>query len=458
MKKNILALAIATLGIILWVSPLMSREERNVVDEVAWIVGDEAIFRSDIEEQYQQLRTEGASINGDPYCYIPENIAVEKLYLHQAKIDTIEVPESSVRAMVDQRINFFINQLGSKEKVEEYFHKSIPVLRESLVDMMRNSSIVSQVQRNLTQGVTATPNEVRKYFDSLPPDSVPYVPMQVEVQIITQNPNIPRQEIEDVKARLREYADRVNKGEADFSTLAIMYSEDGSSMQGGELGFQGRAAWVPEFANVAFNLTDPKKVSRIVETEYGYHIIQLIAKRGDQVNVRHILLTPKVSSKDLTDATNRLDSIRKEIVGGAFTFEEGASFISQDKDTRNNKGVMTNNSEYSNLYRSSKFEMQDLPAEIARQVEKMNPGDISPAFIMKNNSHKDVAAIVKLTDRIPGHRANLSDDYNLLKKMYENHKKEEILKDWLEKKIKETYVKIEPGWQNCDFHYQGWVK
>ena len=438
--------------------PLMSQNDKNVIDEVAWIVGDEAIFRSDIEEQYQQMKSEGISIPGDPYTVIPEQLAVEKLYLHQAKMDTIEVPEGSVRAMVDQRINFFISQLGSKEKVEEYFHKSLPVLRESLVDMMRNNSIISQVQRNLTEGVTATPNEVRKYFDSLPADSVPYVPMQVEVQMISLNPNIPRQEIEDVKARLREYSERVNKGEADFSTLAIMYSEDGSAMQGGELGFNGKAAWVPEFANVAFNLTDPKKVSRIVETEYGYHIIQLIEKRGDQVNVRHILLTPKVSQKDLTDATNRLDSIRKEIVGGAFTFEEAASYISQDKDTRNNKGVMTNNNEYSNLYRSSKFEMQDLPPEIAKQIETMSPGDVSQAFIMKNNNHKDVAVIVKLSDRIPGHRANLSDDYNLLKKMYENHKKEEILKNWLENKIKDTYVKIEPGWQNGEFRYQGWIK
>lgn len=438
--------------------PLMSQNDRNVVDEVAWIVGDEAIFRSDIEEQYQQMRSEGIAITGDPYCVIPEQLAVEKLYLHQAKIDTIEVPEASVRNAVEQRINFFINQLGSKEKVEEYFHKSLPVLRESLVEMMKNSSIIGQVQRNLTQDVTATPNEVRKYFNSLPADSVPYVPMQVEVQLITLNPNIPRQEIEDVKARLREYADRVNKGEAEFSTLAIMYSEDGSSMQGGELGYNGRAAWVPEFANVAFNLTDPKKVSRIVETEYGFHILQLIGKRGDQVNVRHILLTPKVSSKDLSDATNRLDSIRKEIVAGSFSFEEAASFISQDKDTRNNKGVMTNNNEYSNLYRSSKFEMQDLPADIAKQVEKLSPGDLSDAFIMKNNSHKDVAAMVKLTERIPGHRANLSDDYNLIKKMYEDHKKEMILKEWLEKKIKETYVRIEPGWESCEFKYEGWIK
>lgn len=449
-------MALMAVGVI--ILPIFAQNDKNVVDEVAWVVGDEAIFRSDIESQYQQLRSEGISIPGDPYCVIPEQIAVEKLYLHQAKIDTIEVPESSVRSSVDQRINFFINQLGSREKVEEYFHKSLPVLREYLVETMRNNSIVGQVQSSLTEDVTATPNEVRKYFDALPADSVPYVPMQVEAQIITLNPNIPRQEIEDVKARLRDMADRVNKGEADFSTLAIMYSEDGSSMQGGELGFNGRAAWVPEFANVAFNLSDPKKVSRIVETEYGYHIIQLIEKRGDQVNVRHILLTPKVSQKDLTDATNRLDSIRKEIVGGAFTFEEGAGYISQDKDTRNNRGVLTNENPNSNLYRSSKFEMQDLDPEIAKRVENMDPGDISEAFIMKNSSHKDVAAIVKLTNRIPGHRANLSDDYNLIKKMYEEHKKQQILKDWLENKIKNTYVRIEPAWQNCEFHYEGWIK
>ena len=437
---------------------LLTEAGQNIIDEVAWVVGDEAIFRSDIEEAYQQARSEGRTITGDPYCVIPEQLAVEKLYLHQAKIDTIDVPEASVRATVEQRINYFISQLGSKEKVEEYFRKSLPVLRESLVEMMKNNAIIGQVQRNLTSDITSTPNEVRKYFDSLPADSIPYVPMQVETQIITLNPNIPRQEIEDVKARLREYSDLVNKGEKDFSTLAILYSEDGSAMQGGELGYNGRAAYVPEFANVAFNLNDPKKVSRIVETEYGFHIIQLIDKRGDQVNVRHILLTPKVSEKDLRDATNRLDSIRKEIVAGAFTFEEAAGLISQDKDTRNNRGVMTNNNYESNLYRSSRFEMQELLPEIARKIEKMNPGDVSDAFIMKNNSHKDVAAIVKLTNRIPGHRANLSDDYNLIKKMYEEHKKQQILKDWLEKKIKDTYVRIEDGWEKCDFMYEGWIK
>jgi len=432
---------------------------KNVVDEVVWIVGDQAIFRSDVEEMYQQLRSEGQVIPGDPYCVLPERIAVEKLYLHQAKIDTIEVPESRVHARVEQQLNHFISELGSKEKVEEYFRKPLPQIRESMLEMMRNNAVIMQVQQKLTEGVTATPNEVRKYFDSLPADSVPYVPMQVEVQMISLNPNIPRQEIDDVKARLRDFADRVNRGDTDFSTLAIMYSEDGSSMQGGELGFHGKADWVPEFANVAFNLNDPKKVSRIVETEYGYHIMQLIAKRGDQVNVRHILLTPRVNAEDLKAATNRLDSVRKEIVGGAFPFDYAARVISQDKDTRNNKGIMMNKNGNSRNNGSSRFEMQELPPEIAKRIETMSPGDISEAFVMRDASkNKDVAAIVRLTSRVEGHRANLADDYNMIKEMYENHKREEILKDWLENKIKDTYVRIEDGWGNCDFRYQGWVK
>ena len=428
--------------------------KRNVVDEVAWIVGDEPIFRSEIKDQYAQMRSEGTSVAGDPYCVIPERIAVEKLYLHQAKIDTVEAPEGQVQGSVDKRLAFFINNFGSREKVEEYFRKPYAQLREQLLEVMRNNYIIEQVQHNLTQDVKATPNDVRKYFSTLPEDSIPYVPMQVEAQIISINPVIPAQEIEDVKARLRDYADRVNRGESEFSTLAIMNSEDGSAMQGGELGYQSRSSWVPEFANVAFNLNDPKKVSRIVETEYGYHIIQLIDKRGDQVNVRHILLTPKVNEKDLREATVRLDSLRKEIVAGKFPFEDAARYVSQDKDTKNNRGVMVNPQTG-----SPRFEMQELPPEVARRVEMMKPGDVSEAFIMKDTKrNKDIVAIVKLTSRVPGHKANLSDDYNMLKEMYEAKRKEEILKEWVERKIKDTYVKIADGWQNCEFEYEGWIK
>lgn len=426
----------------------------NIIDEVAWVVGDEPIYKSEIEEQYMQSQYDNSKLEGNPYCVIPERMAVEKLYLNQAKIDTIEAPEAQVQNAVNQRINFLIQNFGSKDKVEEYYRKPMTALREQLVDMIRTHFIVEQVQHSLTKNVKSTPSDVKKFFASLPEDSIPYIPMQVEAQIITLNPVIPQQEIDDVKARLRDFSARVNSGESDFSTLAIMYSEDGSAMQGGELGFHGKADFVPEFSNVAFNLNDPKKVSKIVETEYGYHIIQLIEKRGDQINCRHILLRPKVDRKEVKVALERLDTLRADIKAGKFKFDEAVRYISHDKDTKNNRGVMQNVKNG-----TTRFEMQELPQEVARQIENMQPGDISQPFEMKDAArNRDVVAIVKLTDRIQGHRANLSEDYNLIKQMYEAKTKEDIVKNWVEKKIKDTFVRIEEGWRNCNFQYQGWIK
>lgn len=431
-----------------------SPANNNIVDEIVWVVGDEAVFRSDIEEELQQLRAEGGSLPLNPYCVIPEQLAVQKLYLHQAKMDTIEAPEGQLNTQVDRRLDYFVAGLGSKEKVEQYFRKSFPELRNQLRDVMRTQYIIGQVQETLTKDVKATPSLVKKYFAALPVDSIPYVPLQVETQIIMVYPQVPQSEIDAIKDRLRDISERVNNGESDFSTQAIMYSEDGSNMQGGELGFHGRADWVPEFSNVAFQLSDPKKVSRIVETEYGYHIIQLIDKRGEQVNVRHILLRPHVSSADLEKARLNLDSLRKEIVGGKFTFDEAARYASHDKDTRNNRGVMMNQNTG-----SSRFEMQDLPPEVAVQVEKMQPGDISSAFVMKDpKRNQDVVAVVRLTSRTPGHRATLSEDYNMIKEMYLTARKQEVINEWVEKKISTTYNRIEDSWGNCEFQYKGWKK
>ncbi len=422
----------------------------NVIDEVAWVVGDEPIYKSEIEEYYQQAQAEGQSFPISPYCAIPEQMAVEKLYLNQAKIDTIEVPENAVQNAVSQRLNYLVNGLGSKERVEQQFHKSWNQIREFLLDNFRTQYTIQQVQQNLTKDIKPTPADVRKFYANLSADSIPYVPLQVETQIITFNPVIPQQEIDDVKARLREYSEKINSGESEFSTLAFFYSQDpGSAKQGGELGFHNKADFVPEFSSVAFNLSDPKKVSRIVETEFGYHIIQLIEKRGEQINCRHILLRPNVSRADIDTAV-----LRKEIVAGVFTFDDAARYASQDKDTKNNKGIMVNPQTG-----STRFQMQDLPHAVAQRVEKMQPGDISEAFVMMDEAkNREVVAIVRLTNRIEGHKANLSDDYNQLKTMYEVVAKEKILKDWVEQKIHNTYVHIEEGWDNCEFQYQGWKK
>ena len=430
--------------------------QNNIVEEVAWVVGDEPIYKSEIEEQYLQMQYERNSIKGNPYCVIPERLAVDKLFLHQAKIDTIEVGDATVMQQVDYRINFYIENLGSKEKVEEYFRKSIPELREQLIEITRNSYVIQQVKDELTKSVKPTPSDVRKFYANLSEDSIPYIPMQVEVQMIKLNPIIPQQEIDDVKARLRDYANQVNTGQSEFSTLAILYSEDGSSVHGGELGLLGKGELVPEYANVAFNLNDTKKASKIVETEYGYHIIQLIEKRGDRVNTRHIILRPKVSDKDLLDAVNRLDSLKKDILAEKFTFEEAAQYVSQDKDSKNNKGIMVNNKRG---VTSTKFEMGDLPQEIAKVVDTLKVQQISEPFIMRDpKTEREVVVIVKLTNRIAGHKANMKDDYQTIKSLYEEKTKSSIIANWIAKKQKETFVRIEDGWRNCEFEYDGWLK
>lgn len=448
--------SIILLGVLLFSGAVyVSAGTDNVAEEVAWVVGDQPIWKSEIEEAYQNMLFERIPISGNPYCVVPEQLAIEKLYLHQAEMDTVEIPDGMVFQQVESTLNNYITNLGSKEKVEQYFNKSIPSLRESLIEMVRNRGRVEQVQRNLTENITSTPAEVRRFFEKLPEDSVPWVPLQVETQILTVAPAIPREAIEDVKARLRNFTEQVNKGETPFSTLAILYSEDpGSATRGGELGFSGRGQFVPEFSAVAFNLNDPKKVSKIVETEYGFHIIQLIEKRGDRINVRHILLKPKVAEKDLTEAINRMDSLRADIRDNKFTFEEAVAFLSQDKDTRNNRGRMVNQNTG-----STRFQMAELPQEVAKLVNDMQPGDISEPFIMTDpKTNHEIVALVKLTERIPGHKANISDDFQLIRSMYESARRKEVLDTWLANKIKNTYIRIEDGWRDCEFQHKGWIK
>lgn len=445
----------AIAGVIGIVALTAAAQQNNIIEEVAWIIGDEPIYKSEIEQTYQDFQQERVPIAGDPYCVIPEQIAIERLFLHQADLDTVEVAESMVASQVDQQLNYLITNLGSREKVEQYFRKPFTEIREYYATNMRNRYRVGQVKQNLTKNVKVTPSQVRRYFQELPEDSIPFVPLEVEVQIVSLFPVIPREEIDDVKARLRDYAERVNTGQADFSTLAILYSESPEAVRGGEVGFMGRGQLVPEYAAVAFNLNDTKKVSKIVETEYGFHIIQLIEKRGDRINTRHILLRPKVAEKDLTEALTRLDSVRADIVDNKkFTFEEAARFISQDKDTKNSNGVMVN-SESGN----TRFEMSQLPQEIARVVGNMEEGEVSAPFVMRDPMRdRESVAIVKLTRRIPAHKANIGDDYQLIKGMYEESAKNKIIEKWLEDKIRDTYVRIEDGWRGCDFEHKGWIK
>jgi peptidyl-prolyl cis-trans isomerase SurA len=426
----------------------------NIIDEVVWIVGDESILKSQIEEQRMRMIYEGEKINGDPYCFIPEQIAIQKLFLHQAKLDSIVVPEANVLQQVEGRMNYFISQIGSKEKLEEYFNKPFAQIREETKDMVRDQSIIQQMQKKIVGDIKVSPSDVRKFFTALPSDSVPFIPTQVETQIIVLEPKFPIQEIDGVKNRLREYSDRINSGQSEFSTLAVLYSQDTeSAKRGGELGFMGKGQLVPEFANTAFNLQDPKKVSRIVESEFGYHIIQLIEKRGDRINCRHILLKPKVSDEEKKITMMRLDTLIMDLKASKFTFDQAAQYVSQDKDTRNNGGLMVNAET-----NTSRFEMQQLPPEVARSIENLKPGEISKPLTMMNKNNKEVCAIVKIKSRIEGHKASVTDDYQALKQMVEAKKRDELIKIWLKKKMTDTYIRIKEEYRNCDFQNAGWVK
>ncbi len=431
----------------------------TVIDEVVWVVGDEAILRSDVEQLRIQSSMEGMKWSGDPDCTIPEQIAVQKLFKHQALIDSIEVTDADVAQEVEQQINYWLEMVdGSRERLEEYKHQTISQIRNELREEMKDRQMVQKMKNKLVQDISVTPAEVRRYFKDMPSDSIPFVPTEVEVQIIQKTPRIEPEELDRIKGELREYTDRINKGEASFSTLARLYSEDpGTARRGGELGLTGRGTLDPAFATVAFNLTDPKKVSKIVESEFGFHIIQLIEKRGEKVNVRHILRKPVVSDEAIEKSLGRLDSIANDLRAGKYTFEEAAPIISDDKDTRNSKGLMSTNMMQTG-HTSSKFRMQDLPPEIAKVVDTMKVGQISQAFTMINQRGKTVCLIAKLKNRIDGHKATVTEDFQTLKDVVLNKRREERVHQWVVDKIKNVYTRLNSEFANCQFEYEGWNK
>ena len=466
-KNSLLALALM---------PVMAHAEvpdsilhRSVIDEVIWVVGDEPILKSTVEVMRMQAAMEGTRWDRNPDCAIPEQIAVQKLFLHQTAIDSIEVTESEISSQTEARIDYMVSQIGSREKLEEYRRQSISQIRQSMHDDLRDQLMIQRMREKLVKDIQVTPAEVRRYFKDLPEDSIPFVPTEVEVQILTQTPRIEPEEINRVKDQLRNFTDRVTRGETTFQTLARLYSQDpGTARNGGEMDYTGRGVLDPAFANVAFNLTDPKKISKIVESEFGYHIIQLVDKRGDKVKVRHILLKPEVSDSSIQVSLARLDSIASDLregvvprllnglyTGENFTFEDAVTFFSDDKDTRNNRGLMANRSERG---QTSRFRLQDLPSEVARVVDTMKVGQISAPFTMINERGKTVCVIAKLKNRVDGHKAIITEDFQVMKDVVLEKRRAEALHKWVVDKIKSTYVRINDEYKGCDFEYEGWVR
>ncbi len=467
MKKQIIQ---KSLGLLIFialnmgvVTQLMAQSEKgvekNVADQVVWMVGDEPILYSDIEYQKLRLLGEGRKFEGNPDCFIPEQIAVQKLFLNQAKIDSIQADEVSVDRMLSSWLENVIYNLGSKEKVEEYFNKKMSQIKEDERREIRNMNIVNSMQRKITANVQVSPSEIRNYYKSLPQDSLPYMPKTLEVQIISIEPKIDYKEVDRVKDKLRDFSKQIMSGEKDFRTLARLYSEDKrTAIKGGAYGFVGRTSLEPKFAEVVFDLKDDKHISQIVKTEDGYHIVQLIEKRGDLVNFRHILLRPSVDETSLVDATKRLDSIRTYINEGKYTFAQAAEAYSQDEDTRNAGGLISNRKEGSEFMNSAYFLLEDLPQDVALKASQLKEGEISKPFILKERNGNELVAIIRLKAIHPEHFANLNTDYRKIKEMAKAVKQSAEIDKWIRRKQKETPIVIRVHYDDCAFRYPGWVQ
>ncbi len=428
--------------------------QKNVIDEVIAVVGDNAILKSDIEYQYQQAVMQGVSAKGNLKCRLFEQQLIQKLMLNQAVLDSVEVSENSVINEVDRRMNEFINRAGGREKLEEWFNKSVLQIKKEQMKVVREQMMTESMQRSITENIEPTPSQVRAYYRKTNTDSLPMVPVQFEIQKIAVYPKIEQKEIDRVKAKLRDFQKQVAEGR-DFATLAVLYSEDpGSANSGGDLGWSTRGTFVPEFANVAFNMQEKNKVSKIVRTEYGFHIIQLLDRKGERIHVRHILLKPKVSPDANKNAIARLDSISTLMSDEKMSFEEAALHFSMDKDTRNNGGLMVNM-----RTQSSNFELSSIrQPQLAKELQKLEEGGISKPFSIKDDSGHDVYVIIKQKRKIPPHRANLKDDYQLIQNIMTEKRRQDAVNDWIKEKQLETYITIHDGWKDCDFEFKNWIK
>lgn len=428
--------------------------QNNVIDEVVWVVGDDAILKSDIEKAIQQMKYEKSEIEGDPYCVLPEQLAVRKLFLHQAKLDSVEANEGNISMQVNGRINEMVAQIGSQEKLEEYFGKKMREIKEELREQAREQMLIQQVQQGLVKDIKISPADVRNYFAKQKVEDIPMIADKTEIQILSIDPPVEKERIEEVKERLRGYRERIESGDASFSMLATLYSDDlGSAKMGGELGFMGKAQLVKEFADEAFSLTNPEKVSRIIQTEYGFHIIQLIEKRGDKLNCRHILLKINPSIEKQQSTLLQLDSIANDIRTAKLSFESAVIFFSTDKDTRMSAGLMVNPQDG-----TTQFEYKDLPAEASKIAYELKVGEISNPFKLTNAAGKETCAIIKVKSKTAQHRANVEEDFQLLKSYVQNKKSAETIENWIKNKQKDTFVRINPDYQNCDFQYPNWIK
>jgi peptidyl-prolyl cis-trans isomerase SurA len=425
----------------------------KVIDQIVAIVGSNPILKSDIETQALQMQAEGQTSEGDIKCEILESLLEQKLLLAEADLDTnIVVTDNQINQNLDRRMRYFVENIGSEKDVEKYFNKSINQLKSDMNEMIKEQLKTEDMKRTIIKNITTTPSEVRNYFRQLPKDKVPTIGSQVEYAQITVLPIITEQEDMDVKSRLREFKRRVESGE-NFATLAVLYSEDPSSARnGGEMDYVGRAQLDPAFATEAFNLKIGV-VSKVVRSEFGYHIIQLIDRRGEKIKCRHILIRPKIDPKELDKAKGRIDSIVAFVQGKRSTWEQSAFLYSSDKNTRNNGGLVT-----SQQTGSSKFQMNELEPDVSKLVTSLNVNDISQPFLGIDDKQRQVYKIIKLLSRTNSHAANLQEDYQFLTENFLQKKQEDTYRTWIARQQAKTYIHIDDLYGNCNFKLKSWKK
>ncbi len=422
-----------------------------ILDRVVAVVGEFVILQSDIESLYLQNKAQGISLPGDEKCAILENFLGEKLLLNQAKIDSIEISESSVEMELDNRLSYFTSMIGSPEALEEYFGKSILEIKEDMRSAVRDASITRQMQSTITGEVTITPSEIKDYYNGLSKDSIPYIDLKVELSQIVQYPPVDEAAVFEVKQTLLDLRRRILDGEK-FTTLAVLYSEGPSASKGGEIGFMGKGELDGEYAKAAFSLK-AGGVSTIVESSFGYHIIQLIERREERVNTRHILMKPKVKPEAIRATTRKLDSIATLVRTDSVEFDLAARIYSKDINTAVNGGIMVNPAT-----NTTAFTLDELqPAEFIA-LRDLKVGEITEAFKSEDENGKEVYKIVRLRNQSSPHRANLKEDYIVLKEMALGMKKKEVFQLWIDEKIKETYVSVDNSFAGCQLSRKGWIK
>ncbi len=423
----------------------------KVIDQVMAVVGDKKILYSDVEKQYLQLLAQGEKTTSETRCQIFEQLLIQKLLVNQAEIDSVEITEAQVSSELDSRMRYFVNIMGSKEKLEDYFKKSVIEIKEDLRDEIREQMLTNKMKNQITGDISVTPSEVKGFYRSLDPSEIPYVESEVEYNQILVYPKYAENAVFEVREKLLSLRQRILDGE-NFATLAVLYSEDpGSAAKGGDIGWFPKTELDPEYAKVAFGLKKGA-VSKIVESSFGFHIIQCLDRTEDRVHTRHILLKPKITSEVRSTAFSRLDSIRNIIESDSATFERAAMLFSEDKDTRLNGGQVVNPSG------GLRWQLDDLPAQDYAVIKNMKPGEVSVPYESTDSKGKTVYKVIILKKRTEPHKANPEDDFHLLKEMAAQKKQTEIVNKWVEDKIKTTYIRIDPKFRSCKYSVQGWLK